>query len=150
MTTRANNPFASNELRYPSTQREDYQRFCTGGQTGNDRQPFPRMVDLWFAGVCVAARRGLAPAELAGQDTVYMTGGDILGNDAWRIQVIMLIALARQDDVEIVDSSARMMAMANGLAAAGVPHIVEMLTDGRETAIWNLSNALECLLTEGV
>ena len=77
-----------------------------------------------------------------------MVGGDILGSDAWRIQVLMLIALARQDDVEIVDSPARMMAMANGLAAAGVPHIVEMLTEGKEPPIWNLSNELERLLTE--
>lgn len=149
VTTRAYNPFASNELRYPDSQREYYQRFCSpGGRTGDDRQPFPRMVDLWFAGVCLAARRDLILVDLAGQDTVYMVGGDILGSDAWRIQVVMLIALARQDDVEIVDSPARMMAMANGLAAAGVPHIVEMLTEGKEPPIWNFSNELERLLTE--
>ena len=149
MTTRAHNPFASNELRYPNSQRDDYQRFCSpGGRVGNDRQPFPRMVDLWFSGLCFAARRGLMPAQLAGQDTVYMTGGDILGSDPWRIQLIMLIALALQGDVEVVDRPASMMAMANGLAAAGVPHIVEMLTEGREPAIWNLSNALERVLAE--
>ena len=150
MTTRAHNPFASNELRYPTNQREDYQRFCSpGGRAGNDRQPFPRMVDLWFAGLCLAARRSLMPADLAGQDTVYMVGGDILGSDQWRVQVIMLTALARDDDVEVVDNPARMMAMANGLAAAGVPYIVEMLSEGREPPIWNLSNATEHLLTEG-
>ncbi len=71
-----------------------------------------------------------------------------MGSDPWRVQVIMLTALARDDDVDVVDNPARMMAMANGLAAVGVPYIVEMLSESREHPIWNLSNATERLLTE--
>ena len=41
-----------------------------------------------------------------------------------------------------------MMFIANRLAAAGVPRIVEMLKDGDQEPIWNLSDALERLLTE--
>ena len=60
----------------------------------------------------------------------------------------MLIAIAVEDDVEVVADPNRMMAIANSLAAAGVPYIVEMLEEGREGPIWNLSEALEKLLTE--
>ena len=34
------------------------------------------------------------------------------------------------------------MAIGNGLAAAGIPRLVEMLQDGGQDAIWNLSEAL--------
>ena len=39
-----------------------------------------------------------------------------------------------------------MMAIANGLAAAGVPHVVEMLQSGEQPPIWNLTDALESML----
>ena len=41
-----------------------------------------------------------------------------------------------------------MMAIANGLAAVGVPHIVEMLRDGNQDPIWNLSDSLYEILEE--
>jgi hypothetical protein len=40
----------------------------------------------------------------------------------------------------------RMMTIANGLAAAGIPHVVEMLRDGDQDALWNLSEALDKIL----
>ena len=38
------------------------------------------------------------------------------------------------------------MDIANSLAAAGVPHIVKMLSEGPQRPIWNLSDAFEKLL----
>ncbi len=60
----------------------------------------------------------------------------------------MLVAIAVEGNVEVVADPNRMMAIANRLAAAGVPHIVRMLEEGGEEPIWNLSDALERLLTE--
>ena len=59
----------------------------------------------------------------------------------------MLVAIA-VDGVEVVADPNRMMQIANRLAAAGVPYIVEMLEEGDQPPIWNLSDALEQLLTE--
>lgn len=39
-----------------------------------------------------------------------------------------------------------MMTIANGLAAAGVPLIVEMLENGDQEPIWNLSDTLADIL----
>jgi hypothetical protein len=60
----------------------------------------------------------------------------------------MLTAIAVEDNVEVAAQPRRMMAIANGLAAAGVPHIVDMLQDGDQDAIWNLSDCLDSLLSK--
>ena len=43
-----------------------------------------------------------------------------------------------------------MMANGNGLAAAGVPHLVEMLRDGHQDTILNLSEALDDVLRKQI
>ena len=60
----------------------------------------------------------------------------------------MLVAIAIEDNVEIVGDPHRLMAIADGLAAAVVPHIVEMLREGNQEPIWNLSDALAEILRE--
>ena len=147
MTQRYFNHFAGINLVYPAEQREDYERFCqTGARSSIDRSPFPRMVDLWFAGFSIAAGRSMKPVDLSGQNTSNFTPGAIFDRDSWRVQAVMLAAIAVADSVEVVGDPNRMMAIANGLAAAGVPIIVEMLQGGDQEAIWNLSEALADIL----
>ena len=104
------------------------------------------MVDFWFAGLALGARKGLDPVDLSKQNTFKFIEGSIFDRDSWRVQAMMLIAIAIEGNVEIVGEPRRMMAIANGLAAAGVPHVVEMLKDGDQDAIWNLSEGLDGLL----
>jgi hypothetical protein len=59
----------------------------------------------------------------------------------------MLIAIAQTGDVEIVSEPRRMMTIVNGLAVAGLPKVFEMLKEGGGEPIWNLSGAIEGLLT---
>ena len=149
MAQRYYNPFATTRLVYPVDQRDFYQQYCRPSSTPRlDNSPFPRIVDLWFAGLSIAAWKKLKPVDLAGQQTHELMYGHIFDNDSWRIQIVMLVAIAIESDVEVVANPRRMMAIANGLAAAGVPHIVRMLEDGSDDPIWNLSDALEQLLTE--
>lgn len=147
MTQRYYNPFAGLDLIAPTEQREAYDRYCqTAGRAVIDQSPFPRMVDFWFAGLSLGARKQLEPVDLSKQDTFKFIEGSIFDRDSWRVQTVMLIAIAVADNVEIVAEPRRMMAIANGLAAAGVPHIVDMLRDGDQDPIWNLSEALDDLL----
>jgi hypothetical protein len=146
MTQRYHNPFAGIDLLAPVDQREVYDRYCqTGGRAVIDQSPFPRMVDFWFAGLAVAARRGLKPVEL-GKDPFKFIEGSIFDRDSWRVQALMLVAIAHEGNVEIVGEPRRMIALANGLAAAGIPHVVDMLRDGDQDAIWNFSEALDGML----
>lgn len=147
MTQRYHNPFAGIDLIAPVEQHANYERYCqTGGRAVIDQSPFPRMVDFWFAGLALAARKGLSPVALSKQETVKIMEGSIFDSDSWRVQAVMLIAIATQDNVEIVGEPRRMMAIANGLAAAGIPLVLDMLRDGDQDPIWNLSEVLDKIL----
>ena len=144
------NPFSDITLSYPIEQRKFYRQYCRPSSMPKvDESPFPRMVDLWFAGLSIAARKKLEPIGLTGQRWSGLEKGyNFDREDNWCVQMVMLVAIAVEGDVEVVSDPNRMMAIANRLAAAGVPHIVRMLEDGGEEPIWNLSDALEQLLTE--
>ena len=149
MAQRYYNPFANINLIVPSEQHDFYNQYCqTGGRAAIDQSPFPRMVDFWFAGLSLAAQKQLKPVNLANQETSIIIEGAIFDRDSWRVQVVMLIAIAIEGNVKVVGDPHRMMAIANGLAAAGVPHIVEMLREGNQDPIWNLSDSLDEVLRE--
>lgn len=147
MTQRYHNPFAGIDLVAPVEQRDVYDRYTqSGGRAVIDQSPFPRMVDLWFAGFCLAARKQLEPVDLSGRDTFKFIDGSIFDRDSWRVQAVMLIAISVDDNVEVAGEPRRIIAIANGLAAAGLPYIVDMLKDGDQDAIWNLSESLDGIL----
>lgn len=149
MAHRFHNPFVNIDLIAPNEHRADYNEYCqtlTVGKTSVNRSPFPRAVDLWFAGLSLAARKDLEPAKLVVKKSFNFITGSIFNSDIWRVQTVMLIAIATDDNVEVVNNPSRMMAIANGLAAEGVPQIVEMLRTGNNKPIWNLSEALHDFL----
>jgi hypothetical protein len=147
MTQRYYNPFAGIDLIAPVEQRDVYDRYCqTGGRAVIDQSPFPRMIDFWFAGLSLAGRKQLTPLDLSKQETFKFIEGSIFDRDSWRVQAVMLVAIAVEGNVEVVGEPRRIIAIANGLAAAGVPHVVEMLRDGEQDPIWNLSDRLDVML----
>lgn len=150
MVQRNYNPFTNIGLVAPVAHNDYYDQYCQTQRTGKTnvkRTPFRRKVDLWFTALSFAARKGLEPKKLKKKETIqFVTGGEIFnGDDSWRIQVLMLIAIAVDDNVEVVMDPRRMMDIANGLAAAGVPQIVKMLNEGSQSPICNLSDALDDL-----
>lgn len=146
------NPFAGIDLRAPIDQRDFYEKYCQRVRGSMvDQSPFPRMIDFWFAGLSLAARKQLAPTDLSGQKTFKFNEGSVLDSDnSWRVQAVMLIAIAVKDDVKIVSQPRPMIAIANGLAAAGIPSVVELLQKGNQDAIWNISEALYEMLNQTV
>jgi hypothetical protein len=149
MTQRYHNPFAGVDLVVPIEQRDAYNRYCqSGGRAVIDHSPFPRMVDFWFTAMCIAARKQLKSEDLSNRETFKFNEGSIFDRDSWRVQAIMLVAIAVTGSVEIVGAPRRMVSIANGLAAAGEPYLLEMLEDDDQEAIWNLSDAIETLLRD--
>lgn len=148
MTQQYHNPFAGIELIAPLEQRDDYDRYCqTGeGRAVVDQSPFPRKVDFWFTGLSLGARKQLKPVELKKNNSFHFINGDIFDRDSWRVQAVMLIAIATEENVEIVGNARRTMAIANGLAAAGIQDVVDMLQNGKQEPIWNLSESLNEIL----
>ena len=149
MAQQYRNPFAGMDLTAPVNQRNSYDRYCqTGGRASVDKSPFPRMIDFWFTGLTIAARQNLQPTDLSKQKTFKFHEGSVLDSDSGRVQMVMLVAIAVAGSVEIVGEPRRMITIANGLAAAGVPHLEEMLK-GDDDPIWNLSTALDEILGQG-
>jgi len=150
MTQRYHNPFAGIDLYHPTEQKEDYARYSqSGGRAIIDQSPFPRMVDFWFLGLAIAAREGLKPVDLSKRDTVKFIDGSIFDRDSWRVQAVMLIGIAAVDSVDIAAEPRQIINIANGLAATGIPKVVEMLKDGDQEPIWNLSEELDVFLKVG-
>lgn len=147
MADRYFNPFQAIDINVPVEFHEAFTRYSQrNANSVIDQSPFPRMVDLWFLSVCVAARLGLEPADIANYETRKIIDGSIFGSDPWRVHTLMLIAIAKSGDVQIVSEPRKMMVLANGLAVAGLPKVIEMLKDGDAEPIWNLSDAVDALL----
>ena len=147
MAERYFNPFAGIDVVVPVDSHEIFSRYCqTGGRTVIDQSPFPRMVDLWFLAVCLAARLGLELVEVGNAQTRKIIEGSIFGSDPWRVHLLMLIAIESAGDVQVVSDPRRMMSIANGLAVAGLPKVVDMLAEGDAEPIWNLSDGIDSLL----
>jgi hypothetical protein len=104
------------------------------------------MVDLWFLAVCVAARADREPIDIAKRDTRKIIEGSIFGSDPWRVHALMLLAIGVSGDVQTASEPRKMMTLANGLAVAGLPKVIEMLKDGDGDPIWNLSDAIDGIL----
>ncbi len=147
MADRYFNPFQAIDINVPVEFHEAFTRYCQ--RSANpviDQSPFPRMVDLWFLSVCVASRLGLEPANITKYETRKIIDGSIFGSDPWRVHMLMLIAISKSGDVHVVSEPRKMMALANGLAVAGLPQVIEMLKDGDAEPIWNLSDAIDEML----
>jgi hypothetical protein len=147
MAERYFNPFQAIDINVPLEFHEAFTRYCqTSGNAIIDQSPFPRMVDLWFLSVCVAARLGLEPVDVGKYETRKIIDGSIFSSDPWRVHTLMLIAIGKTGDVGVVSEPRKMMALASGLAVAGLPKVIEMLRDGDAEPIWNLSDAVDGLL----
>lgn len=147
MADRYFNPFQAIDINVPVEFHEALTGYSqSGGSTSIDESPFPRMIDFWFLALCVAAREKLKPRNFGKDKTKKIIGGSIFGNDPWRVHVLMLIAIGTTGDTQIVSEPIRMIAVANELAIAGLPRVIDMLNDGSAEPIWNLSDALDTLL----
>ena len=147
MADRYFNPFQAIDINVPVKFHEAFTRYCQrSADAVIDQSPFPRMVDLWFLSVCVAARLGLEPVDIAKYETRKIIDGSIFRSDPWRVHTLMLIAISKTGNIPIVSEPRRMMALANGLAVAGLPKVIDMLKDGDADPIWNLSDAIDEIL----
>lgn len=144
MSTYNVNPFQKSELSIPEEYHEYFVRYCQtrtdGEKTDIDKSPFRRMVDMWFLAVCVAVHNGLTPVDVTSKKTKKIIDGTIFSSDPWRINALMLMTVGVEERVDVLTEPAEMMKLANNLAIAGLPLVIEMLEDGPSDAIWNLGD----------
>lgn len=147
------NPFQAMELRLPSSYRDEISRYCQGATqdgrgAGIGEAPFPRIVDMWFLALCLAAKAGKKDGELAADKTYKFMDGTVLSSDPWRIDVLMMLAVSLTGETEIVAQPRQIMQLANQLAAAGMSDVMDLLKNGDADAIYNLSDNLERVMKD--
>lgn len=141
------NPFQAIDIFVPTQYHDDLTRFSQREANAIvDQSPFPRMVDFWFLSVCVAAKLDLDPVDSSHLKLTKIIDGSIFGSDPWRVQTLMLVAVGKTGNVDIVSDPREMMRVISGLAVAGLPKVLEMLKDGEGEPIWNLSEAIDSVL----
>lgn len=145
--------FAGVEVNAPVELRDHFQRYSqsTGASTVAEceRKPFSRMVDFWFLAICVAVKLRLKPAELEGKSTYKAIEGAAVVSPEWRAHALRLIAIAETGDVAIVQDPRGMMRIANGLAFAGMPHLIEILEAYPDDVANNLADELINMIASG-
>lgn len=144
------NPFQTLQLQIPQAYYEDVKRFSQTRPEGGpkppvDRSPFPRYVDVWFLAFCLGARKGEEAEIVNPHDFIP---GSIFASDPYRAELIEIVVIAHTKDPFVVADPANVMRIANRIAAAGLPDVVAMLTNGTAEPIWNLSDGLERMLSE--
>lgn len=145
MSERLTNPFVTLEVFAPLTLQDYFRRYSqsTGASSVSefDRKPFPRMVDFWFLAICVAAKLGLKPVTVEGQ-TYKAIDGPAIASPEWRADALKLIAIGVTGDPNVTNDPKRMMEIANGLAFAGMPRLIEILEEDPDHEVYNFSDAL--------
>lgn len=147
----SSNPFLNAEVNAPKEYQQFFQRYSQTTGAGSvaelDRKPFQRMVDFWFLAICVAVNKGLEPVEFEDSQTYKAIDGAAISNPEWRIDALKLIAVAESGDPNIVTEGRRMMKIANGLAFAGMPVLIDILEENLDEEALGLCDALSEMLT---
>jgi hypothetical protein len=143
------NPFAKEDINIPKAYVEDLRRYSTTLDVDNpekgspDEMPFNRYIDFWCLAVALgvaAGKSGFSPIS-SGQKHRFITGS-ILQNDIQRIEYLMLVAISHSGDAYIVSRPKDMMAIAEAYAAGGIGILLELLKEGHQPALLNLTRGL--------
>lgn len=93
-----------------------------------EEAPFRRMYDFWFASVLWAEQADLEP--LAGAKTEkFIAAGPTPADaklDSWMLEILLLVAVRRlEPDVNTLPEAGDVFKLANELAAAGAPRLID-------------------------
>lgn len=138
------NPFQNYELRFPEIYREQVNAYCQtqpggGPKPSPDDSPFPRQVDLWFFAACIGAKKKEWEKVKVRKWHKFETGVR-LASEPHMIEFLELIAISLTEDAWIIEKPGEIINLANRLAASGLPDIIEMIRDGNDQSIWNLTD----------
>lgn len=138
------NPFSTFEIRIPKVYSEQVKRFCS--LSGGELTPFERQVDFWYFAFLYAVKNKLRPAPCDIKDTVNVIAGSILSRDPYRISHIQAAYLSITNDVNSLAEDRKVFEFATALANAGIPHVIQILSDSDTKPLWNILDAIEEVL----
>ncbi len=141
------NPYATQDLYVPREWHDSYQRYAIQARAevrDFDATPFPRMIDMWWAALCIGVREGQR-SPLGDKPTKFADGA-ILSSDPWRVPHLGLIAAA-EEGVGVLERPSEVIKIACEYAATGSGWLVGVMA-GHARPMKPLSAAIRSLLTE--
>ena len=139
------NPFQSGALLFPNKHKSDIQKYCKKDSTQGKgarfilNSPFDRIVDLWFLCVCT----GVYFEEKKSLKGSYrFMEGSVLKENHEMIETLEIIAIAENNDENIINEANKMLEIVNQYAFAGIERIFKGLS-GQSDNLWNLTDDLQ-------
>jgi len=139
----SDNPFASFSIELPKAYDDEIRKYCKsgGGKVTPEFSPFERQVDFWYLAFLLGAAKRLDPKKE--DDTYKITPASILSSDPYRIAYMQSVFLGLTKDVEGLASARNVFDFCNGLAMAGIPHLLQILRDEDQRPLWNVLDEIE-------
>jgi hypothetical protein len=136
------NPFASFEIRIPIKYQESVKKYCrTGNRETPESAPFERQVDFWFMAFLIAVNKQFEPVKE--QDTYNATAAHIL--DSKQVNFMQLVVLGITEKFEILADDRTVFNYCLELANAGIPHLIQVLSDADDRPLWAILSEVESL-----
>lgn len=141
------NPFATLAIHVPNAYRDDLNLYSTTfGSTDGKRKnieeaPFNRYVDFWLLAAAVGASQGEFLSVPSADRYDFITGV-VFQRDVAAIEFLLLLAIAHTDDPFVVGDPRRVIDVAEGYAAGGIPLVKDMMEAGHLPALQNLTRSL--------
>ncbi|WP_290653588.1 hypothetical protein [Idiomarina sp.] len=137
------NIFAQYQIEMPKAYQEQIRNFVSTGSQNQSREnsPFDRQIDFWFMALCLAFNKGLTPMKE--KNTYNAITAEILNRNPHRVAQMQMIALAETEDPNILLDPKRMLDLCVGLANAGIPMLLKILSETEATPLWNIYYELE-------
>ncbi len=146
------NPFAPLSIHIPGAYREDLNLYSTTFATTGGRRksieeaPFTRYIDFWLLAAAVgASQRQFMPFDAA--DRYDFITGVVFQRDLAAIEFLLLIAIAHTGDPFVVADPRKVLNIAEGYAAGGIPLVKDMMEAGHLPALQNLARGLVKMLS---
>jgi len=139
------NIFAQYQIDMPKAYQEKIKNYVSTGSQNQSREnaPFERQIDFWYMALCLAFHKGLTPVKE--RDTYNAITAEILSRNPYRITLLQMIALAVSGEPSILLEPKKMLDICSGLANAGIPVLINILSDTESTPLWNIYYELEDL-----
>lgn len=136
------NPFANLAVHVPKAYHEDVNHYsATFGSKNPEDAPFKRYVDFWLLAAAVGASEGQFMTVDSAERHEFITGV-VFQRDLATIEFLFLLAIAHSGDPFVVRDPRKVLDIAEGYAAAGIPLVKEMIETGHLPALQNLTRSL--------
>lgn len=137
------NPFSNFQIEMPKKYQEQIKRFCKTGGGMNDYVfvPFERQVDFWYFAFLLAVNENLPSVKES--DAYNATTAAILSSEPYRITHIQAVFLGLHNDLEALSEHRKVFDFALEMANAGIPNLIQILSDNENRPIWNILDKIE-------